>query len=473
MSLAALSLLTASAHRAAVGGLEYVHLTGPQEDWVRRDDPEAYWIDGNALGKSFAAAWDAVAYCTGTHPFKKKRGGGPVHGLVIGYSFEQMLPLMEKLWALTPKNRVHPSCGFVEGHGFVGKIPRLIFIDPETGRITGRITFKTYRGRSAAVAGGQYDFVICDEPPPPSIIGEVRPRVLRKRGWFRVLMTPVPDMPDQTALRELIEAGRVPHQNVHLTERSCWPKGYPAPWHYQDEIDAYALTLLPHERDMRIKGSLRPVVTGRWMHAFDPDRHVTPIRVKELVGWQLALGIDHGTTGRKQAAVLVATRVVTRDGQRRPQARFLAETVSKGFTTPEHDARAIRTMLERRGIPLDAVDYLVGDVATHSRTRDVSKSNDELRAALAAEYNRPVRTVRRIETPSKGPGSLTDGGRTLNTLYARDDALVDPSCEQTIEANLVFDGDPNHPLKDVWDGGRYATLRGIGGPIDRALVAHY
>ena len=147
--------------------------------------------------------------------------------------------------------------------------------------------------------------------------------------------------------------------------------------------------------------------------------------------------------------------------------------MSDGFTSPEQDARAIRMMLESRGVPYDAVDHWVGDVPTYSRARDVYKSNAALRLALAVEYQRKASTVRPIETPTKGPGSLTDGSRTLNTLFHRDDALVDPACEGFAEGLLTFDGDRDHPTKDVYDAGRYAAVRGIGGPIDRALVAHY
>lgn len=467
MTVGPAALFAASSRRGERRAIDYVHLTGPQDEWTRIGDPEAYWVDGNALGKSFAAAWEIIQFLRRKHPHKRKRGGGPVVGLVLGYSYEQMLPLMEKLWFLVPKEELDPTVGFTEGRGFTGKPPRLRL------RSGDRVVFATYKSGSRRIAGGQYDFVVCDEPPESRVIGEVRPRLLRRRGWLRILMTPTPDMPDITDLRERIASGRVPCQTVTLTEASCWPKGYPSPWHWQDEIDAYAATLLPNERGMRIRGDLRPVVTGRWIHGFDEGRHVRPISVRELVGWRLTLGVDHGTTGRKQAAVLVATRVrYDEAGQRRPQARWLAESVSDGFTTTEQDARAIRRMLERRGIPIDALDDIVGDVPVYSQREDVRKTNAELRRALAAEYQRPVSTVRPIGVPNKSHGSLVDTSRGINTLFVRDDALVDPSCPASISALLTFDGDREHPEKDVYDAGRYAATKGTG-PIDRALVAHY
>ena len=469
-----LELLAASGRRAERNALAYVSLTGPQDEFVRFDDPEAYWVDGNALGKSFAAAWDAIHYCLGTHPYKRKRGGGPVVGLVIGYSYEQMLPLMEKLWFLAPKDRLHSSVGFEPGRGFTGKPPRLVFVDA-AGRVIGRIVFATYKAGSKRIAGGQYDFVICDEPPEARVLGEVRPRVFRRRGWLRVLMTPVPGMPDITDLRERIESGRVRSQTVTLTEASCWPKGYPAPWHWQDEIDEYGATLIAAERGMRLRGELRPISEGRWVPAYDPALHMRDVKLRELVGWSLVLGIDHGTTANKQAAVLVAAKPDTAPGKRlrQPRVAFLGEYVAKTATTPEQDARGIRMLLERRGVPLDALDAIVGDVPARAAVRGVVKSNDELRRALAEEYQRPIESVKRIEVPAKGPSSVSDGAYTLNTLFHRGHAVVDTSCRQYDSSLLAFDGDPKHPLKDVWDPGRYAAIRGIGGPLARALVAHY
>lgn len=459
-----LSLAESSARRVERRGIDYAQLTRPQRAWVELDDPEAYWIDGNALGKSYAAAWEAIQYLRGRHPTKRRRT--PVTGLVIGYSYEQMLPLMEKLWALVPKDELHPSVGFTEGRGFIGKPPRLVLLNGS------RIVFATYKAGSKRVAGGQYDFVILDEPPPARILGEARPRVLRKRGWLRVLMTPVPDMPDPKHLKDQIAAG-VRRHTVGLEEASCWPEGYPAPWHYQAEIDAYAETLLGPERAMRLRGSLDPVITGRWVGAYLPERHLRAVPLRELRGWTLTLGIDHGTTGRKQVAVLSAAQggaLVGARGERRPRLVYLGEAVSDGFTAPEDDARAIRTLLSRWGLQASDVDRWVGDIPTVSTKRDIVKSNAALRAAIEAEYGYPIRHV---ETADKGPGSLTAGARTLNTLFSRDDCTVDPSCEELSAAFLQFDGGKYHPLKDVFDAARYSGVTGVGGPLPPALVAHY
>ncbi len=468
MTLGILALAEGSVRRGERRGIDYVRLTAPQLAFTELDVREAYWIDGNALGKSYTAAWEAIAYLLHRHPSKRKRGGGPVTGLVIGYSYEQMLPLQEKLWALAPREELAANVGFEPGRGFTGKPPRLVF------RNGSRIVFATYKAGSRRAAGGQYDFVICDEPPPKEILGEARARILRKRGWLRILMTPVPDMPDQTAVKQAIASGLAHRHTVGLTEAACWPAGYPAPWHTQTEIDEYAEGLLPAEREMRLRGSLEPVVTGRWVHAYRVDLHLRTVPLRELRGWTLTLGVDHGTTGRKQAAVLSAAspgQLVGARGERRPRVAFLGEAVSVGYSTPEDDARGIRRMLDRLGLLPEHIDRAVGDIPTVSTKRDIVKSNAALQAALEAEYGRPVGL--RIATVDKGRGSLTDGARTLNTLFTRGDATVDPSCEELSASFLQFDGTRDHPLKDVFDAGRYSGVTGVGGPLPPALVAHY
>lgn len=468
----ALTLLQASSRRGDRRALDYTRLTTPQDDWVRRDDPEAYWIDGNSLGKSFAAAWDAIQFMRGKHPYKKRRRGtGPITGLVIGYSYEQMLPLMEKLWLLAPKDELHPTVGFAEGRGFTGKPPRLLIVD-RAGRLIGKLTFATYKATSKRIAGGQYDFVILDEPPPESIIGEARPRLFAKRGWLRILMTPVPDMPPTKGIEERMATGAVPYQRFGLKESNCWPIGAMAPWRWQDEIDRYAATLLPHERDMRINGSLRTYSTGRWIHSFDVDRHVRPVNLRDLVGWTLSIGIDHGTS-RKQAAVLVATQVkYDQQGRRVPYAAWVDETVSERFTTVQNDAKAIRNMIERNGLLWRNIDHIVGDVPVYSETRAIWKTNKLLRTALCIEYGADPEHFPQIKNADKGPGSVTDGARTINTMFAEDHAVVDPKCVTLRDSFLQVDS-KEHPLKDVFDGGRYGAIRGIGGPLPLALDVRY
>lgn len=489
-----LLLLAESSRRREQRGIDYVSLTKPQQAFVEIDHPRKVWVDGNALGKSYALAVEVVLSILGMHPTWRRRS--PLRVLVLGTSYEQMVPLMEKLWTLIPRQDLDPRCGYEPGRGITGKPPRLVFT---SGRGAGsEIVFATYRAGASRIAGGQYDLVILDEPPPESVYGEVRPRVLAKHGRIILGFTPVPDMPDITYIREHIARRKMERHNVGLAEENCWPVGFPAPWHWQQEIDAYAGDLLEHERGMRIRGDWEPVVSGRLMRDFSESAHVVPVDLADLQGWYLVVGLDHGTAIGKQTAMLVAVK--GRDTER-PEVVYLDEHVNEGFTTPEHDAEGIVDLLNRNGLSYDHVDAWVGDVPTSAKTWDVRKSNEQIRRELAKKLGRNYNTVKPFSEPHKFHGSVMAGARMLNTLFhrritqwpcghanldasetcascgrqpvRRPVARIRPQCEQFIEACRRFDGDKWHPFKDIFDGGRYAVERAITGQVQRALIARY
>lgn len=468
-----LELAEASSRRAVERPLEYVHLTSAQDEFDRYDCPEAAWVDGNALGKSFELAYLVHRFVRGEHPTMRKRGLGAARVLVIGYSYEQMIPLMEKLWQLSTKGDLDDSCAYTDGMGIVGKPPRLTFKSgPAKGAL---VAFATYKAGSRRIAGGQWDLIVCDEPGPREVFGELVPRLLRRRGFLRLGFTPTPDMPDQSWLVKRFETrGGMERMTVGMAERNMWPSGFPAPWLWQSEIDIYATTLLDDERAMRIEGSLEPVVSKRWIRYFNEGKHLTHVRLGELAKerprWSLAVGIDHGTSDGKQCAMLVAVRG---GDTMRPEVVYLDETVNDGWTTPEHDAENILEMLKRNALIYDSVDVWCGDVPTASQKWDTKKSNRVLRKELARQLGRQVARTKDIREPRKFSGSPRVGGRLINTLFYRDAARVRPACAMFRKALRQFNGDPFHPLKDVFDAGRYATEAAITGAVQRALVARY
>lgn len=464
----ALDLAQASVARHQARPLVHVALTKAQAAFDEIDAPEAAWVDGNAVGKSFELAYLVHRFVRGEHPTMKRRSAGAARVLVMGTSYEQMVPLMEKLWLLACKAELDPRCGFDEGRGITGKPPRLVFTSgPAAGAV---IVFATYRSGARRVAGGQYDLVVMDEPSDEEVFGEVRPRIMRRRGFIRLGFTPVPDMPDQSWIRRRFERGTMVKHTVGMRQENMHPAGFPVPWFWQAEIDAYAANLLDHERAMRIDGSLEPVVRGRWLKAFDASKHVRNVALKDLAGWSLIVGLDHGTADGKQCAVLVA---VAGGGTSRPKVVFLDECVAEGFTAPEQDAAAILDMLRRNGLMYDSVDEWVGDVPTESRRQNVRKSNEEIRKELAAQLGRPLRSIRPFTVPTKGSNSPSAGCRDINTLFHRDDARVRPCCVRLIASINVFAGDPHDPVKDVLDAGRYAFERGITAPVGPILQARY
>ena len=454
--------------------LDLIDLTGPQSEYVDADDPELLWRDGNQIGKSFGLAYLIIQFARGRLRWQTRRG--PFKILVISVSYEQIVPLMEKIWELLPKGEIAESVGFEPGRGFTGKPPRIVFRSgPGRGS---EIVFGTYRQGANRIAGGTFDLVIMDEPPTESMYGEVRPRVLRRKGLIRVCMTPTPNMPPVDWYRERVEAGIVRELNYGLTESACRPRGYPAPFLYQEEIDAYASSLLDVEREQRIRGAWTALVTGRWLRDFSDD-NVRAIDLRDLAGWTIGIGIDHGTVGRKQCAVLVAS---TGGGTPRPRVAVIDEEVSDGPTTPEHDAASVLDMIRRNGLLYDSIDFWVGDVATGSKRWEVRKSNADLRREIAANLGRRDRDVKMIYPPKKFTGSVFLGLRMMNALAARRlDArgvpvpirdlargakgtpclIVDPRCVGFRKACETFAGDDRDPVKDVLDGGRYAIERSV------------
>lgn len=477
----ALDIVTISSERAAKNPLDYVNLTVPQRTFVSCNDNEALWRDGNQLGKSFALAWDIHHRCRGTHPYVVCRRRPPIKVLVISVSYDQMMPLMEKLWDLAPKGEIDPDNGFEPGRGITGKPPRLVYVSgPGKGSV---ITFATYKAGATRVAGGTYDLVVMDEPPPESMYGEVRPRILRRRGLLRIGMTPTPDMPDVSWLRKIavggsqaLEPGQVREFNFGLTEANLLPPNYPRPFLDQAEIDAFEAGLLAHEKEMRMRGAWEPVVTGRWLTAFLENVIVQPVNLARLPGWKLTVGMDHGTADGKQCAMLVASK---HSDTPRPLMRWAGESVNEGFTAPEDDARGIYDMLQSRGLTYWNIDEWIGDVPATSDVQDIIKSNDEIKRELAKLYGIPLKKMKRITYPQKSARSMQTGLRTMNTIFSRrstddtPDGIVDPSCVRFIEACRTFAGDRKDPVKDVLDAGRYAMEKSITVRLEDVLNVKY
>lgn len=494
--LHALALVKASAVRVERCGTDHTSLTSAQEEFYLYDGPAALWRDGNQLGKSLCLAKLVIDVVTGRHPTIRRRS--PVRALVISYSIEQMIPLMEKLWDLAPKHipgatwrrgekpRLIAKCGFEQGRGITGQPPRLVFEDGS------EIIFGTYRQGSARIAGGTFDLAVMDEPPPESVYGEVLPRILRNRGILRMVMTPVPDMPPMEWLWKKADNPKDPLKefNFGLHEDILIPRGWPVPWLSQEEIDTYAEGLLDVERAMRIEGAREPLVTGRWLQAFDKHTHVRhignaqgladiwrPTEGKDAVsqstwmrGWYIVGSWDHGTVEGKQVFSLQAYRDRTTD---RPRVVVLDEHVNEGITTPEHDVQDALRTIERNGLRYTDVDSWVGDVPTGSDRFEIRKSNRELRKELARQLGLPLRKTKQIHRPRKHAGSMSYGMRLLNTLLSRQHMLIDSRCEGMIKGAQVFQGSPRDPWKDPLDAPRYGVEHACTGRVLAILHARY
>ena len=473
MGATALQMAREAGRRGRSELLDFARLTRPQLAVVSDSRRLTLWRDGNRLGKSYAAAWEIVHRCRGTHPYLKTHRP-PIRVLCVSYSLEQMEPLMGALWSLLPhgdggRGELDPRNGYDKGRGITGKPARILFTSgPGRGSV---VQFATYKAGAQRVAGGAYHFVICDEPPTESMYGELKPRILTTRGTFRMFMTPTPDSPPLQWLRDLVDAGVVGEHNYGLNQDNTWPIGAPRPLLFQKEIDDAAATWLGVEREMRLNGAWEPVVTGRWLTAYTEERNVRAFALSELAGAWVCVGIDHGLKAGKQASMLLA--MIGRNTMT-PRVFWIDETVSTVGSSPAEDAAAIMAMLRRHGLGYDDVDDWVGDRPTGDSRWQKSKNNRDLQAQISRLVGQQ-RELKHIHTPKKWAGSVTHGLRQLNQLFGASDengaprGVVHPRCKQFAAFCERFKGDSRDPLKDVGDAGRYPVERNVsvqhtGGP---------
>ena len=448
--------------------------TSEQRDWLRLEDRLVLWRAANQIGKSYAQAWDIVAVARGNHPYRATPRA-PVRILVVSYSWEQMDPLLEKLWLFLPKAEIDPKVRYEPGDGLRGyKTPHVTFIDgPGKGSV---IYFATYKQGSKRIAGGSYHLIILDEPPPESVWGEIRPRINRYDGQIRVSLTPTPDSPPLQYLRAKVEAGEVVEHQTTLTTEAVTPRGglFERPWMNQTQIDAFVRDCLPVERAMRVEGSWDPVVAGRYLDNYGPhclDNSPPP------EGARLCVGIDYGTQAGKQRASLVA---LSAENDLHPEVWVWDECGSDGMSTVEQDAASVLSMLRRNGLSWQDIDVWIGDRSVEAQKMGVYKSNRLLVEHLAHQVGVPASRFPRIRTPRKFAGSVGFGFRLMNGIMGRTHAdgaghfHVHPRCVVFDEAAKTYRGRREDPAKDPLDTVRYIMESEVkvGGAIGSYRVTY-
>jgi phage terminase large subunit-like protein len=453
--LSALDRIVAS---ATTSGRQWVRFTAPQRAFLSRTDAVLLWRGGNQIGKSTALAVDAVDFARGAH-IADQTHTPPVRVMVMGPSWEQMEPLMRRIWEVVPRAELDPRNGYDPGRGITGKPPRLLFASgPGRGSV---IQFATYEQGAKRLAGATLHRIVLDEPPPEDVYAEAIPRVLRMQGHVRIGCTPTPGMADLGYLRAKVTVGDVPELVVPLTEASCWPEGALRPWLTQAQIDRQAALWPARERGMRLRGEWEPLAEGAWLSAF--DEQCISDEAPPPGAWLVVSG-DHGTEPGKQRFVLSAMMGHDTD---RPRAWFIAEYAPDGFSTPEQDAEGVLGMLRAAGLEYDHVDDWVADRSAQTRDATIKKENARLRAEIARLLRRPAEGLKWIYTPRKYEGSVVDGYRLFNALFARRDergrphGLIHPRCQHLIAAARVFKGREKEPAKDILDGARYGLERAI------------
>ncbi len=460
-------LLRAGARQRQRHPDRHFRATNPQIALFKLDARLGIWRGANQIGKSAALAKDCVMEARRVHPYRSASRLRSRRYLVVGESWAEMDPLIEKIWDQLPADEISPRLRYVPGNGIKGHKQPVIELlrGPGAGA---RIHFATYRQGARRIAGGTYHGVWADEPLPESLLGELIPRVTRHHGIIRLGLTPTPESPPLEYLRELVdkgakgEPGGFHEVQTSLSLDAVTPRGglVEVPWLTAEELADVVASYLDVEREMRVHGSWEQLVKGRWISTYDPGKHLS---AGVLLGgpdgpalgeriW-IAVGIDHGAKAGRQAAELVAC---SEDGRR---AWFLDEYRPDDRSSTEEDAKGIVAMLRRHGIRWDQIDYWVGDRAHAGDYFGNRKSNSDLLRALARVLRKPVQELRdnglNIRTPKKLRGSVSRGCRLIRNLFRDGRAWVSLRCQALHEGLLKWCGADNE-LKDPIDAARYA-----------------
>lgn len=465
--MSALALIRDSARRAEAVPCQYARFTAWQRAFRRDESRLRLLLAANQVGKTYAVVHDIVDTIRGSND-RSRPWRGPINTALLSESIEQMAmegAVLEQLWSAIPKGEIDPRVRFERGRGIVGaKEPAIKFIaGPGAGSV---IRLRTFRQDPRTYAGSVLHEVWCDEPMPERVYGELGPRLLRQGGRLTYSLTPVPDMPDQTWAREMLERGAWSLHRVEMRPEHTQPEGYARPLLSQEQIDEYIDGLLAMEVGMRTRAEWEPISTDRALDQWT-GAAVRPFHAAECSGWTVIVAVDHGVQAGKQCALLLLVRQrpmseVMETGIRdRLQVRVLDEYRPRETTSPEEDAEGILDMLARHGMRYRDVDHWVGDRSAQDARAIKKKSNGQLRYHLLERARIPHRdpAAKVIVTPRKYHGSVYDGVRKINVLLKREALEVHPRCEATIDAAENWQGAKLDPRKDPIDALRYGIQR--------------
>jgi phage terminase large subunit-like protein len=409
--------------RAARRPLDFWSPTPPQHAWLSDASTAKLLRGGNQVGKSSAAIAETIWRATGTHPYLSTHKV-PVEIWIVVHSWESSKSLQKKFHEMAPKDELHPDTEYVPGRGYRGKVPVILFKNGSLVRI------KTTSQGSLGLASATIHAVFIDEPPPPSIWGELQARVLRTGGVIGLTITPVGAPVGW--LRKLVEEGVVTDHQAALTVANTTPIGGRALL-AQSQIDRVAKSYLPIDRPQRVDGAWEGSTEGRVFEAFT-DEQICDLPLPDLPDgakpYQIGIGIDHGADAGTQVAVLVA---VDKSGQY-PKIFVLDEYVA-GAASPEAHARGMIKMLHRNGMTHNHVDKWVGDRAYGGKRHGGKMSNARLMKGLEAVLNmKPGRLSLRIRTAWKPRWSVYHGSNVIHECMERDNFIIRSCCKQAVRS---------------------------------------
>ena len=392
-------------------------------------------------GKSYAGAWEALAFLLGKHRYRDLKSG-PVKGMLVPYSDDSCKAIEEKLWELLPIGVLHSECRYDPDRGFrVGKRRVLRLASGSS------LGFISQKAGSMASAGQTLDFVWFDEPPTPDVFAEGQARVRATKGSIWLTLTPVGRPCDW--LKDMVSRGIVSEVVGQFTEEDT---GLTA-----DELAQIVAETLPAQVPQRCYGHWDGVTPNRYFAAWSDDL-VLPLE-HELGDrmWEVLIGIDHGEGAKKQVALLLLFDADSGD------LVCWDETISDGKTDSLRDAVAIVDMLDRHGMVPEQVDDARGDHNSAGKSEAGLMANQLLEQAVAKHLGLPAHLPpMSIRNARKGPGSIEAGCGLIHRAMVRGNLRVSARCPSLIAHFAHWKGPrdgsaANKELSHVGDAARYAT----------------
>jgi hypothetical protein len=407
--------------RTNLNPLAYFCPTPPQERWLKDKSKIKLLLGGNQVGKTYAQTAELLYRCLGNHPYIQT-DPPPIQAFLITHSHQQSITIQEKLFAMCPKDALHPSCEFVPGRGFRGIHPVVRFNN-------GSMIMVKTANQGLGLASATVSYVAIDEPVSAEVWGELSARVLRggaggKTGTIGITMTPVGQ--DVTYLQKLVEEGVVSCTKAPLSVIDTTPK-FCKPIITQGQIDRISQTYLPIDRAARLNGDWSVgIPEGRVFDCFSED--MISSDPAPLGNYRFAIGIDHGSQPNAQVAILAA---INMDDPQNPWVYVLDEYIS-GAAPPEAHARAILEMLRRNHIDATACTWTGDNVHFGSGKNGSGKMSNSLLMRAFESILRVPQLPFRIRTIKKPRYSVYYGSAMIHSIMARKQFFIHPNCKRTI-----------------------------------------
>ena len=432
------------------------------------------------IGKSICGVLDLIGTATGLHPWcpdmiRKDRG---LTCIIIFSDKTQALGILSKLFALIPKDLLHPETVFVEGRGLRARSQTFKIKHVPSGQWS-TIYIKANEQGPRAFEGMTADYVWIDEAPDEDVFDTALRRLQQAGRYGRLLLTMTPQHKPCDWLKQRVDEGKISDHWRPLTPDELVPVGAPnrEPLTTDDGepkdqafIDRITAEVPDYLVPVKIHGEWEVRTTDRIFSAFRDSGDESHVRPSPLSGtiWHL-LGLDFGTRAGKQTGVLVEVLPGGADDGT-DAIHILDEDIDlDGQSTTRMDADRTLDMLGRHGLTWaqGSLDFAAGDRDHISRLerKSANEMMDVLARILGVGHRaklRPQIMVAKKDVPkhSREPGigflhraMVQPKGKPFDPKRFS----IDPRCVHTIEAFNRWKGDDDGS-KDKIDALRYALV---------------